>query len=308
MTQMRHSHVKGSIYGVMLTTNVRRPLFPEPSDRPLFEAILTRALERYRARLHAYAWLEQQAHLVVQVHETPIGRIVQQTVGPYSRAVSRRYGRPGHHFGRAYRAILLKRTEYLPELVRYIHLAPVMAGKVADPCEYAGSSHRAYLGLCETRWLTTLLVYTQLAQRGFAGTEGYRRFIAQGVTLGIAEARSGGYGTPQAAFCRWLRQVESGRPTLEQIIDAVCRRLGLVPRDLQSSGRPALPLARALITWHATQGGGFSLAAVARRLDRSPSTLHAAMRRHRALRPRLFQIPLAQLIDDPQRESAEREE
>jgi transposase-like protein len=293
--------VKGSIYGVVLTTNVRRPLFPEPSDHPLFEAILARALERYRARLHAYAWLDQQAHLAIQVHEAPIGRIVQQAVGPYSRSLSRRYGRPGHHFGRAYRAILLKRTEHLPELVRYIHLAPVMAGKVADPGDYVGSSHRAYLGLCETRWLTTLLVYTQLAPRGFVGTEGYRRFVAQGRAADSAEARSGGHGTSQAALCHWLRQVESGRPALEQIIEAVCRRLGLVPQDLQSSWRPALPLARALIAWHATQGGGLSLAAVARRLDRSPSTLHAAMRRHRALRPRFFDMPLAQLIGDSPR-------
>jgi len=292
---------------VVLTTNVRRPLFPEPSDQPLFEAILTRALEQSRARLHAYTWLEQQAHLVIQVHEVPIGRIVQQTVGPYSRSVSRRYGQPGHHFGRAYRAMLLKPTDYLPELVRYIHLAPVLAGRVADPTDYVGSSHRVYLGLCETRWLTTLLVYTQLASRGYVGTEGYHRFIAQGGAPGTPEARSCGHRMFLTAFCRWLRQVESGRPALEQIIEAVCRRLALVPQDLQSAGRPALPLARALIAWHATQGGGFSLAAVARRLDRSPSTLHAAIRRHRALRPRFFQMPLAQLIDVPPRVDTEGE-
>jgi len=295
---MRHPHVKGNIYSVVLTTNVRRPLFPEPSDQALFEVILARALERYRARLHAYAWLDQQAHLAIQVCEVPIGRVVQQAVGPYSRSVSHRHGQPGHHFGRAYRAILLKRTEYLPELVRHIHLAPVVAGKVADPGDYVKSSHRTYLGLCETRWLTTLLVYTQLAARGLVGTEGYRRFIAQGEAPDIDEASSGSHWTSQAAFCRWLRQMESGRPTLEQIVEAVCRRLGLVPQDLQSAGRPALPLARALIAWHATQGGGVSLAAVARRLDRSPSTLHAAMRRHRALRPRLFQVPLEDLLGD----------
>ncbi|WP_147293193.1 hypothetical protein [Dyella monticola] len=284
-------------------------MFPEPSsDQPLFEVMLAQALERARARLHAYAWLTQQAHLVIQVHEVPIGRIVQQAMGPYSRAVSRRYRRPGHHFGRAYRAILLKRTEHLPELVRYIHLAPLMAGKVEDLRDYVANSHRAYLGLCETRWLTTLLVYTQLAQRGFAGTEGYGRFMAQGEAPAIAEARLGGRGMPLAAFCRWLHQVESGRPPLEQIIEAVCQRLGLAPEDLQSSGRPVLPLARALIAWHATQGGGFSLATVARRLDRSPSTLHAAMRRHRAVRPRFFQVPLVQLIEDSPHGDTEREE
>lgn len=300
MARMLRPHVRQGIHGVLLSANVRLRLFPEAPDQMAFEAMLTRALQRNRARLHAYAWLEHQAKLVIQVDEVPIGRVVQQAVGPYSRYVNRRYGRRGHYFGRAYQSVLLNGTDHLPELVRHIHLMPV--GPAVNSLDYPACSHGAYLGLVQVPWLTTELVSKLLSQRGYPGPDGYARFIAEGDDPSTVAGRAAsGRASPfrrldDESFCRWLKQSRTRRPSLEQIIKAACRQLHLEPEDLHAFKRPALPLARALITWHATAGAGIPLAEVAKCLNRHPSTLLASVRRHRALRPRLFQMSLEQLL------------
>lgn len=290
------------IYSVLLTINARRRLFLHASDQPSLEAILARALERNQARLHAFAWLERQASLVIQAGQVPIGSIVQFAEGPYSKWVNRRHGLRGHHFGRSYQAILLTEAERLPELIRHVHLSPIGAGLVADPADYPGTSHRAYLGLMRVPWLTTAVVLQQLELRGWPQRDGYARFIAEGdgpdiVAERAVTGRMSAFRTvDDESFYGWLKQVQEQRPSLQQIVEAVCRLLEIEPADLRGSKRPALPLARALITWYATHGAAITLAAVAKHLDRHSATLLASVRRHRALRPRLFEMSLEQLL------------
>lgn len=304
-------YVRQGVYGVRLRTNLKVRLFPLEEDQREFEIILARTLVRMGAQLYAYSWLEDIAHLVIQIDEQPLGSIVQQVAAAYSRYINRRRGRRGHLFGRAYQSILLARTEYLPELVRHVHLTPVGAGLVADPADWPSSSHCAYLGQTVTPWLTTQVVFQLLEDRGWRGRCGYSQFIAQGERQQIAEV----YGldaieTLQVmgddAFFRWLRDAQEERPSLEQIIQAVCVRLQIDPRELHmTSPRPVLPLARALVTWYATKGAGIALAAVGRRLHRHPATLYAGCKRQRAVRPSLFQEPIENLLQRKRRQLCE---
>jgi len=59
---------------------------------------------------------------------------------------------------------------------------------------------------------------------------------------------------------------------------------------LSRSRQRRLSLARALITWYATERGVATLAEVARRLERDPSTLFVGVERYRTLRPELFNL------------------
>jgi hypothetical protein len=76
---------------------------------------------------------------------------------------------------------------------------------------------------------------------------------------------------------------------LDDIIACVARKQGVSLRlVLSRSRRREHVLARALITWKATQNGIATLTEVAARLDRDPSTLWTAMERYRTSRPELF--------------------
>jgi len=105
-------------------------------------------------RVHAYCWMTNHVHLLMQVSEVTLGRAMQRIASRYARAVQKRRGTTGHLFERRHRAILIDADSYLLELIRYIHLNPVRARIVTDPADYPWSGHRAYLGLENTCWLT----------------------------------------------------------------------------------------------------------------------------------------------------------
>jgi DnaA-like protein len=84
---------------------------------------------------------------------------------------------------------------------------------------------------------------------------------------------------------------KSSSDSLNQVIDTVCDTLGLERNEVLSRSRHRrLSLARALITWYATERGIATLAEVGRRLDRDPSMLFVGMERYRMLRPELFNL------------------
>lgn len=79
------------------------------------------------------------------------------------------------------------------------------------------------------------------------------------------------------------------RVSLDFIIDAVSLKLGLERTAVLSRSRQRqLALARAMVTWMATEQGVATLAEVGRKLHRDPSTLFVAVERYRVLRPELF--------------------
>src|SRR5215475_12796561 len=83
--------------------------------------------------------------------------------------------------------------------------------------------------------------------------------------------------------------------SLDQVIDTVTCTLGLERSEVLSRSRQRrLALARALMTWYATERGVATLAEVARRLERDPSTLFVAVERYRTLKPELFNLTALQ--------------
>ncbi|HVZ34202.1 MAG TPA: helix-turn-helix domain-containing protein [Polyangiaceae bacterium] len=78
---------------------------------------------------------------------------------------------------------------------------------------------------------------------------------------------------------------------------AVSGRLQLDPARVVSPSRQrALSLARALVTYYATEHAGMTLSDVARECQRDPSTLYVAVERYRAASPELFRGSLADLL------------
>jgi hypothetical protein len=86
-------------------------------------------------------------HLLAEMREDPISRVMHGLLTAYSQYHNRKYRKVGHLFQGRYKAILCQSDRYLGELVRYIHLNPVRAKIVARPEDFPYSGHQAYLGL-----------------------------------------------------------------------------------------------------------------------------------------------------------------
>jgi putative transposase len=299
MSRRSRLHVPGGVYYVVQRSNANQPIFTDAADYAIFERLLATMLARCRARVHAFCWEVDAIHLALQVTDMPVGRLMQRLSSQYARRVHRRQGNGGHLFQQRYHSLLIDPDAYLLKLIRFLHLIPVRSGTVRDPSDYALSSQRAYLGMTQIPWLTTSVALRMLAQRPEQARYAYRRLMFEAPALdeGVHFER-GSDDDPRvlgdrqfmADIPRHMR-VHRSSYSLDQVIDTVSTTLGVERSEVLSRSRQRrLSLARALITWYATERGVATLAEVARRLERDPSTLFVGVERYRTLRPELFNL------------------
>jgi len=299
MSRRSRLHVPGGVYYVVQRSNANQPIFTDAADYAIFERLLATMLARCRARVHAFCWEVDAIHLALQVTDMPVGRLMQRLSSQYARRVHRRQGNGGHLFQQRYHSLLIDPDAYLLKLVRFLHHIPVRSGTVRDPNDYALSSQRAYLGMTQIPWLTTSVALRMLAQRPEQARYAYRRLMFETPVVDEgAHFERGCDDDPRvlgdrqfmADIPRHMRVYRSSY-SLDQVIDTVSCTLGVERSEVLSRSRQRrLSLARALITWYATERGVATLAEVARRLERDPSTLFVGVERYRNLRPELFNL------------------
>lgn len=136
-------HVPGGCYHVILRGNHREPLFGSPADRTALNEIVASVIERFDARVHAFCWMTNHLHALLQIADRPLNQIMQRIAMRYSRHRHKVLRTTGHLFERRYKARLVDVDAYFLTLLRYFHLNPVRAGIVSDPGDYPWTSHRA---------------------------------------------------------------------------------------------------------------------------------------------------------------------
>ena len=299
MSRRSRLHIPGGLYYIVQRGNARQPIFTDATDYATFEQLLASMLARCRSRVHAFCWSADAIHMAVEISDVPVGRLMQRLTSQYARRVHRKQGETGHLFQQRYHALLVDPEAWLLKLIRHIHLIPVTTGLVRDAADYALSSHRAYLNITTIPWLTTSLAMRMLGHRTDMARQAYRRLMFEHPDP--EEGKCFERGNPDDPRVLGDRSFTSSLPrhlriyrssySLDQVIDTVVRTLGLEREEVLSRSRQRrLAMARALITWYATERGVATLAEVARRLERDPSTLFVAVERYRALHPDLFKI------------------
>jgi len=128
----------------MLRGNGGQNVFYSPADRIQLYLLLQEGIERFVHRIHAFCLMINHIHLVIQVGEVPLSKIIQNISFRYTRYINGRMKRIGHLFQGRYKAILIDADSYLLELVRYIHNNPLRVGLAQAPEQYQWSSHQAY--------------------------------------------------------------------------------------------------------------------------------------------------------------------
>ena len=306
MARRPRVHVSGGLYLVELQGNAGEKLFCDEEDFVTFEELVADVLKATHCSMHAFCWFESTVYMGAQVGDVTLGRVVQRVTSRYARYANRKRRRSGHLFSSHYRAVLVQRSKYLLDMVRYINQAPQRQSVSKSMDEYRWSSHRAYAAREQVPWLTMHVAKGMLRNAGFEGVLGYLTWVhiddRDFVALVAAEMVGSSHVIGNDKFRRVVLQGEhesGGRESLDAIIERVVQAQGVSRRDLfSSSRRQPHVLARALITWEATGGGAATLSEVAKRLGRDPSTLLSAVSRYRRERPSLFQDAQAAGLDD----------
>jgi putative transposase len=165
MARIPRLHVAGGIYHVLLRGNNGQKIFFKDSDRCRLSLLIQQATYRYGCSIHGFCFMDNHIHLLIQIADISLSKIMQNIAFRYTRWINFTQKRIGHLFQARFKAILVAKESYLLQLLRYIHLNPVKAGLVKSAKDYKWSGHRTYLGIDDFQWLTTDWMLSQFSQQ-----------------------------------------------------------------------------------------------------------------------------------------------
>lgn len=291
MARKPRIHYPGALYHVILRGNARQDIFFDDGERCRFYLLMQEGTERYRHRIHAFCLMTNHIHLLVQVADIPLSRIMQNITFRYTRWSNWKREKSGHLFQGRYKAVLVDADEYLLELVRYLHLNPVRAGIATDPLEFSWSSHRAYCGKETIPWLSIDSNLSSFGKRLDAARRKFRQFVLEGLEEGHRPEFHVGIGMDSRvlgdlSFTEKVlaesEEIPACRIGIGEVVSAVCRFYGAGEEELRGRTHRSSRL-RAMTAWIALDTEGCTMTELSSITGRDISTLSCAVRKLRTM-------------------------
>jgi hypothetical protein len=281
-------------------------------DMKLLEDCIDWGLLYSGAELYAYSWLPMSINLLVKVSHCHLAwsgnclqLLVKRICGRYAQARNRRMGTLGELFRREYAAKLVDPERYLLNVVRYIHLLPVIRELRYEPGTYAWSSHHAYLGKGRIRCLTITTVLEELETRASDPRRAYQALMQGRESARVTSLieRGSDYDPRiigDALFVgRMLTKSQQFRPTItrDQLVAAAAYEFQVSRESLFSASDRSSPVieARALIAWQAMRNG-MRPGEIAKWLGNTWPNFLTTIHRHRPSHRELFDLPIEELV------------
>jgi len=273
-------HFAGAFYHVIARGNKGAKVFKTDQDYKLYLRFLKEYKKRYPFLLYAYVLMPTHVHLLIEVQETPLSKIMQSLQFRYTRHYNLKYRTWGHLFQGRYKAILCEKDPYFLELSAYIHLNPVRGGLGEDPLDYPWSSYKAYAtgavdDLCDQRALLA-----QFSKNTSRARKEYVRFVKSRIGQGKREEY---YKAKDQRFLGSEEFVEEVQERLQErdvfryplsiaeIVAVVVPGLGIAKESIYSENRNREgSLGRGIVGYLARGLAGHSLKSVAEHFGRDP--------------------------------------
>lgn len=283
-------HYPGAFYHVISRGNRRQKIFQSQGDFRQFESLLREIREQTGFTLYAYVLMPNHFHLLMQVAEKPLSKVMQSLLYRYTRYYNQRYRQVGHLFQGRYKAIVCDKESYLLELVRYLHLNPVRARMVREPRGYPWSSHRVYLGDKDGVGIAVEEILSRWSKRKKQAVAAYEQFVLDEVEQGhredyyrVKEQRYLGDEEFVEKVERRVERVERVLPvrmTVEEIVDRIGREYGKTPREILGRGRGRREAElRAIVSYVGREIGGLKLTQAAKVFARDVSALSLGVKK-----------------------------
>ena len=287
MSRKPRIHYPGALYHVVARGNQRQDIFISEADFRTYLAYLSEYKEKYHFHLYAYALMKNHLHLLLEVEQIPLFRIMHVLQFRYTRYFNKRYGKVGHLFQGRYKAILCDKDVYLLELVRYIHLNPIRAKAVDDPEGYPWISHAAYCGKEKNDLIDQGLVLSQFSGKRLAARRAYMKFVLQGIEEGHQEKYYKVKDQRYLGEDEFIEEVEGKKGNFEpavydiplgDIALEVSKATGIPQDSLFSLTRARRgAFGRSIVAYLARKVSGYLVKDVAEHFRREPMTISQAI-------------------------------
>ena len=272
----------------MLRGNAKQDIFFSDADRRTLLFLLGEGIEKYDHQIHAYCLMKNHIHLLVQVGEVPISKIMHNLAFRYTQQINFKYERVGHLFQGRFKAIMVDQEAYFSRLLRYIHMNPVRACLVNRPEEYYWSSHNAYLRNTKIEWLTVDFGLSRFGSPKESSVKNYVSYMAMEETEShLDELRCkfknnhilGGREFVNSLGDNNILEIDT-QSILKEIAKAVCRYLQLDEESIYSSTQThKTSFAKALISIVAKQAKKISVEESSHYLKKSTSATSRLLKR-----------------------------
>jgi REP element-mobilizing transposase RayT len=177
----------GDFFHVSSRGNRRGSVFHGDSDRALLAALLNKTVPRYAWICHAFAFLGNHFHLLVETPTFNLSAGMQYLNGRYAQIFNHHHSYSGHVFEGRFKSKHVESESHLLECCRYIALNPVRAGLVRRPERWPWSSYRATAGIGpRAQFLTVDTVLALFDDDVRRARAAYRKFVADGLTSDVA--------------------------------------------------------------------------------------------------------------------------
>ena len=144
MPRLPRLHVPNGFYHAVLRGNHREALFDAAADRQVLNDIVADVINRFGARVHAFCWMSNHLHALLQIADRPLGEIMQRIAMRYARHRHKTLRTTGHLFERRYRATLVD-TDARRSLHCRANSSPPHIGRIGrSTCQPYGNSASGY--------------------------------------------------------------------------------------------------------------------------------------------------------------------
>ncbi len=141
MPRKNRAFQESGVYHIIQRGNNKAYVFNEHTDKSFFLELAEKIMESDTYYMLTYVLMDNHYHLLVEMKEAPVSKIMHKLNMGYSKYFNKKYGRTGTIFGERYKCIPVYTQAQFISTVEYILFNPVKAALVNDPSLYRWSSH-----------------------------------------------------------------------------------------------------------------------------------------------------------------------
>jgi len=178
MARKARIHYPGALYHIMVRGNNGENVINKEIHKNKYLDIITSYKEKIDFKLYAYCIMDNHAHLLIEVNDTPLSQIMQRIQQVYTQWFNRKYSRTGHVFQQRYKALLCDKDNYFLQLIKYIHSNSEKAN-LEGGIEYKWSSHIYYIGKKQSNIVDTSYALSMFSENANKAIKLYLQFMNQ---------------------------------------------------------------------------------------------------------------------------------
>ena len=225
MARQPRLSLAGYPHHIIQRGNNRQVIFMDVADRQFFLGLLEAHSKQFGVAIHSYVLMDNHVHVLATPGTADALPGMMQAVGRrYVRYFNDRHHRTGTLWDGRYKSTLVQSESYLLTCMAYLDLNPVRASMVAQPADYAWSSHGHYTGQRTDKLITPHPLVWELGNTPFAREAAYAALVQGGLAhreqTAITDSALYGWALGDAEFVanlqkktpRRLIKGQAGRP------------------------------------------------------------------------------------------------